>query len=145
MYANNPEAIFVSLFCGIMDLQTGIIDFCNAGHNFPFLYRSDGQLTDMQNQHGTPLGLVEGQKYKSDTLELQSGDALILYTDGISEERNSEGELFGEERLKNMVAELDIKSMSAKKVCKTVIKTVKKFNGDTKQDDDITIFCLKRN
>lgn len=144
LFSNNPEAIFVTLFCGIMDLETGIIDFCNAGHNFPYLYRSDGEFSEMQNQHGTPLGLVEGQKYKSGTLELQSGDALILYTDGISEERNSEGELFGEVRLKNILSELDIKSMSAKKVCKTLIKQVKEFNGDTPQDDDITIFCLKR-
>ena len=144
LFANNPEAIFVTLFCGIMDLQTGIIDFCNAGHNFPYLYRSDGQLIEMQNQHGTPLGLVEDQKYKSDNLELQKGDALFLYTDGITEERNRDEELFGEDRLQSILSKLDMKGLSAKEICDNTIELVKEFNDDSEQDDDITIFCLKK-
>ncbi len=144
LFVNNLEAIFVTLFCGIVNLKTGNIDFCNAGHNFPFLYRSDGKLTEMQNQHGTPLGLVKNQEYKSSNLKLKKGDALILYTDGVTEEKNEDGELFSEKRLWDTIGELDIKTMTAKKVCNSMVKVLHEFNGNTPQDDDVTIFCVKK-
>lgn len=144
LFANNPEAIFVTLFCGIFDVHTGSVDFCNAGHNFPFLIKNDQTVTEIRNQHGPPAGLVENQNYTSDTFSIETGEALILYTDGVTEARNKNDELFGKERLRNTIVEIKEQSLSARDICEYVLNKNREFNGDTPQDDDITLLCLKK-
>lgn len=144
LFTNNPEAIFVTLFCGIFDVHTGTIDFCNAGHNFPLLIKSDQTVTEIRNQHGPPAGLVENQNYKSDTLTIEKKEALVLYTDGITEARNEKDELYGGERLRNSIIEIKDQYLPARDICEHVLNRNYEFNGDTLQDDDITVLCLKK-
>ena len=144
LFTNNPEAIFVTLFCGILDVHTGNIDFCNAGHNFPFLIKNDQTVMEIRNQHGPPAGLVEDQNYKSDSLSIEPGEVLVLYTDGVTEARNENDELYGEERLRDSILEVKDQSLSPRDICEHVLNKNKKFNGDTPQDDDITVLCLRK-
>jgi sigma-B regulation protein RsbU (phosphoserine phosphatase) len=132
------------LFCGILDVHTGNIDFCNAGHNFPFLIKNDQTVMEIRNQHGPPAGLVEDQNYKSDSLSIEPGEVLVLYTDGVTEARNENDELYGEERLRDSILEVKDQSLSPRDICEHVLNKNKKFNGDTPQDDDITVLCLRK-
>lgn len=141
---NNPEAVFVTLFCGIMDTSSGIIDFCNAGHNLPYVVKNDGEIMELVNQHGPPAGLIENQKYKSDKLELKTGEYLILFTDGVTEARNEKDEMFGKEKLRKILVAENIKTITSKNICDTVITELEAFKGSSEQTDDITIFAMKR-
>ncbi len=143
LVANNPEAIFVTLFCGILDIHTGFIDYCNAGHTFPYLVKKDGTETELTRQHGAPAGLVEGQVYKSDKLKFNKGEKLILYTDGIPESRNEEDEAYGKEKLKESVKELSKHQFSARKICDFIVGKNIEFTGDKKQEDNRTVLCIK--
>ena len=141
---NNPEAVFVTLFCGIMDTSSGIIDFCNAGHNLPYVVKNDGEIMEIVNQHGPPAGVMENQKYKSDKLELKAGEHLILYTDGVTEARNEKDEMFGNEKLRKILVTENIKTLTSKNICETVIMELEAFKGSSEQTDDITLFAMKR-
>ncbi len=143
LVANNPEAIFVTLFCGIMDVHTGFIDYCNAGHTLPYLLKNDGVEVELTGQHGAPAGIVEGQVYKSDKLKLNKGETLILYTDGITESKNAEDEVYGKERLKESVKELSKYQFSASKICDFIVGKNIEFTGDVKQEDNRTVLCIK--
>lgn len=141
---NNPETVFVTLFCGIMDTSSGIIDFCNAGHNLPYVVRNDGEIMELVNQHGPPAGVMENQKYKSDKLELKTGESLILFTDGVTETRNEKDEMFGNEKLRKILVTENIQTITSKNICETVITELEAFKGSAEQTDDITIFAMKR-
>jgi len=142
LFANNPEAIFVTLFCGIMDIHSGLIDYCNAGHTFPYLLKNDGTKTELTGQHGAPAGLVEGQVYKSDKLSLDKGESLILYTDGVLESRNAAEETYGQVRLWESLKEISSQQFTASELCDYILKKNEEFTGDTGQDIDKTVLCL---
>jgi len=142
LFANNPEAIFVTLFCGIMDIHSGLIDYCNAGHTFPYLLKNDGTKTELTGQHGAPAGLVEGQVYKSDKLSLDKGESLILYTDGVLDSRNAAEETYGQVRLWESLKEISSQQFTASELCDYILKKNEEFTGDTGQDIDKTVLCL---
>ncbi len=140
---NNPEAIFVTAFCGVLDLKSGRVDYCNAGHNYPVLAGKQKNQS-ITEQHGTPLGLIEGQDYKSGNFILDHGESLVLYTDGITEARNSENEILGDERLLSLVEAINNKSNRPEDFAHMLVDEVYKFETGTEQTDDLTVLILKR-
>ncbi len=106
---DNDASMFVTAWIGELDLATGVVTYVNAGHNPPLAITepgggSDGGVRYLRTKPGLLLGMMPGVKYKSETLALSPGDAIYLYTDGITEQPDAKGELFGEDRLESAIS-----------------------------------------
>ncbi|MBN1338676.1 MAG: SpoIIE family protein phosphatase [Bacteroidales bacterium] len=137
----NENSMFVTFFLGIIDLKTGVINYCNAGHNYPYILRNQGDIEYLDTTHGTPLGLFTDTEYQSDEVTLRDHEFIILYTDGITEAFDSKGKLFGEQRLKMSLADIQ-GEISVEKITTTLLDRNRDFTMGTEQSDDITILVL---
>ena len=99
----NDESMFVTLFCGILDIRTGEVEFSNAGHNRPYLYRVDGGIEMLNPQQGIALGVIEEFHFHNENIILSPSDAIIIYTDGVTEAMDNNNGMFSEERLENNI------------------------------------------
>jgi serine phosphatase RsbU (regulator of sigma subunit) len=133
--------MFVTSFCGFLDLGTGMLRFCNAGHDRPFLLRSDGTIELLQSKPGIALGVVPTFRYPLQELKLAEGDALFLYTDGVTEATNAAEELFTIDRLRRALEGLG--GESALRVIASVTGAVEDFVRGAPQSDDLTMMCVR--
>ena len=99
--ANNPNQMFVTFFLGVLDLASGTLRYCNAGHNPPLILTDDIRV--LPSEPNLPLGVIDGIEYQEQEVVLEHDDALFLYTDGLTEAENAEAQLFGEERMKQVL------------------------------------------
>ena len=136
------ESMFVTVFYGIYDLKTGEIDFTNAGHNPPYILHADGTVEMLKSECNLVLGAIEGMTFKNESLRLNPGDALVMFTDGVTEAENKDHEQFGEARLEAALAEL--KGAESKQIVDTVNAKVKEFVAGAAQSDDITQLVIRR-
>lgn len=140
---NNEAGMFVTAWMGILDLETGLIRYANAGHNPPVIRRKDGAYEYLKGKANFVLAGMEGIRYREQQLQLQQGDEIYLYTDGVTEAHDLEKQLFGEERL---LASLNSAlHMPVDDVCKKVTADVSAFVGEAEQFDDITMMCIRLN
>ena len=137
---NNPDVMFITMFIGMLDMETGMVSYCNAGHNPPMLIRS-GKAQYMDLAQNLILGVEINTKYSSQTLPLNPGDTLFLYTDGLTEAENTKKELFGEGKA------LDIANgfgdISAEEQIGMMHQAVQRFVGEAEQSDDITMLAIR--
>ena len=136
----NDEDMFCTLFCGVLDMQTGKVEYCNAGHNVP-IWIHDGKTSFMTPEVNLPAGVLGEFEYKSEEMQLSEGDALFLYTDGVTEAENKDKALFGDNSTLAMVDLL--KDMSMKDLSDGVYDAVKQFVDGYEQSDDLTMLCLR--
>ena len=139
--AQNPHDLFVTLFYGILDPASGRFDYANAGHNAPFVVGEDGGIGELPPTGGVVVGVMPGLDYTERAVVLAPGDTLFLYTDGISEAMNRDGEAFEEERLKHVLAKGPTAPIRA--VVDNVTSALEAFVGDAPQSDDITCLVLR--
>ena len=137
----NSNQYFVTLFLGILDIRTGILDYCNAAHNFPYILHADGTLQTLSKSHGLPLGIYKDKTYKSSTLELSLNDMLILYTDGVINSRDDNKQHYGTDRLEKNIQNLN--DLTAAEVVEKLVKSIMIFEGQGHQADDISLLTLK--
>ena len=138
---DNPSCMFITLMVCILDLKTGEMSFTNAGHNFPYMRKRDGSIIALKQTHGPAVGIISNNIYHQDTVKLEKGDVLFLYTDGITEAFNRDKILFGEERLLKV-----LKSTSTNNIedfSHFVLNKVSSFSQGMTQHDDITLLSLK--
>lgn len=140
---NNEAEMFVTAWMGILDLETGLIRYANAGHNPPLIRRKNGTYEYLKGKANFVLAGMEGIRYREQQLQLQQGDELYLYTDGVTEAHDSNSYLFGEERLLNSLN--NAVNMSVENICKKVKADVDAFVGEIEQFDDITMMCIRLN
>ena len=126
--AENRAELFVTAWIGALDPKTGDFEYVNAGHNRPFLRRADGTVEKVMGKGGRFLGMFEDAAYRANALRLGPGDALYLYTDGITEAMNAKGEQFGERRLRAEIASRNRRIKDA----------VDEFVAGAEQSDDMT-------
>ena len=138
---DNETCMFVTLFYGVLDLRDGSFRYCNGGHNPPRLVRSDSRIEVLPSTENLVLGVAPGHEYHNAEVRLAPGDALFLYTDGITEAQNSSEEEFGEERLDEKLASLGL--ATARDVVTAVVDAVHAFAGDAPQSDDITCIAMR--
>jgi serine phosphatase RsbU (regulator of sigma subunit) len=132
--------MFVTAFCGFLDLEDGTLRFCNAGHDRPFQLRRGAPVELLQSKPGIALGVVPKFQYPLQQIQLSPGDALFLYTDGVTEAANAADELFGLERLRDALpANFD----DATQAIATVTSAVDAFAGPAPQADDLTMLCVR--
>lgn len=140
---NNKANIFVTLFVGVLDLPTGHLRYCNAGHELPIMIRtqnSKAEISNIEAKPNLPVGLFEDFEYEMQTMQMQPGSALFLYTDGLTEARNAKGKLFGRDRVGQMIAEAG--TTNPKQLVEAAIECWQKFIGETEQSDDLTLLAL---
>ena len=138
--SNNREEMFVTVWFGILDTQTGKITAANAGHEYPALMPAGGQFELVKDKHGFVIGGMEGVRYREYELQLTPGAKLFLYTDGVPEATDANSELFGTER---MLAALNAAPAAPDGILKQVRAAVDGFVRDAEQFDDLTMLCLE--
>ena len=136
----NENLMFVTFFLCIMDTKTGIVEFCNAGHNYPFIIRNNNKIDCIEETHGTPIGIFDYINYELGTFQLSNNESIVLYTDGVTEAIDIDNNLYGNERLIGLLSKL--KDHHPKVITKTIVDDVNKFVGKVEQSDDITILIL---
>lgn len=137
---NNEAGLFITSWLGMLNVETGVLTFVNAGHNPPLLYKKNTHFDFLKSMPGFVLGGLEGIKYKQSTVQLNEGDRLFLYTDGVTEAHNDNNELFGENRLIKFLN--SHKNVSLENLVKELHEEINNFAGKTPQSDDITILSL---
>ena len=134
----NEANMFVTFFCGVLDLKNGHLRYCNAGHNAPILVGPGGNF-ELKVDANLPLGVISGMSFSEQETDLVTGTGLFLYTDGLNEAENTEHELFGEER---MLASLN-GSLNSHEQIKTMTEAVEAFVGSAPQSDDLTMLYIR--
>ena len=136
------NSMFVTVFYGIFDITTGTVCYCNAGHNPPYIIKNDGEVETLPMPNNPIIGFLDYLEFQENKIQLERGDMLVLFTDGVNEATNLQLEEFGDDRFKATLEKCSSKS------CQETIETIKEdvsaFVGDAEQSDDITILTLKR-
>lgn len=138
---DNPRCMFTTLIVGILDIETWQFDYINAGHNRPLYAPDDGNYEYLEATSGILVGINEDATYQSVTQQMAPGEALVLYTDGVTEAMNPCAELFSDARLRSLLS--TEKPADAKQVVETIVTAVSEFVGDAPQSDDLTLVVLR--
>ena len=137
---NNPDIMFITMFLGVMDLSTGTIRYCNAGHNPPIVIRN-GQAELLSTEPSLLLGVEMNARYTANELTLSPGDTLFLYTDGLTEAENIRKELFGERRALETAATSG--ALTASEQMERMHQAVHTFVDGAEQSDDLTMLVIR--
>ena len=138
----NESNMFVTLFIGVLDLPTGHLRFCNAGHDKPIILLPDKAETEsMECEAHLPVGVFDDVNYTEQSTYLQPGSTLFLYTDGLTEAKNKERRQFGLERILTILGACAAQTPQA--VVETVMQSVHEFVGDAEQSDDLTLLVIR--
>lgn len=138
--ARNEAEMFVTVWLGMLEISTGIMKCANAGHEYPAIMRKDGRFELFKDKHGFVLGGMDMVKYKEYEIQMNPGDTIFVYTDGVAEATDANNELFGTERMLNALnSETDCGCV---KLLGNVHKAIDSFVGDAPQFDDITMMAV---
>ena len=139
---HNKEGMFVTVWVGILTISTGEIIFANAGHKNPVIRKADGTTVFIKEKHGFMLGVRKNREYKDFVYQMEKGDTLFVFTDGITEAVNTEDELYGEDRLLEAVSGAP-PGAAPELLIKHVTAVVDTFAKGAKQSDDMTMLALE--
>jgi sigma-B regulation protein RsbU (phosphoserine phosphatase) len=143
LYPDNDASMFVTIFCVILDLNTGEMQFANGGHNPPLICGNGGGIDFMQLPKSFVVGPMPDIEYMSQQMTLEPNDVIFLYTDGVTEAMNPKKELFSGERLKQCLSRLKDKSLE--EIIDGVRTEIRDFTQGASQSDDITMLALRFN
>ena len=137
----NSEGLFITAFEGVLDLVTGEFNFVNAGHEMPFICKAGEDFVAHKIRPGFVLAGMEGMRYRAGSMTLEPGDKLFQYTDGVTEATSADNELYGMERLANVLNR--VKDGKPDEILPAVKADIDAFVGEAPQFDDITMLCLE--
>lgn len=139
---NNKANIFATLFMGVLDIPTGNLRYCNAGHEIPIMYNPqwNPQQRLVETKSNLPIGIFHDVNYEMQTMVMEPGSTLFLYTDGLTEARNAKMKLFGRERVMQMIA--NISTATPKQMVNAVIAQVEHYAEHAEQSDDLTLLAI---
>ncbi len=138
---SNSEGLFITAFEGVLDLVNGEFRFVNAGHEIPYICKKDGRFKPHKIRAGFVLAGMENMRYKCGEMQLDVGDKIFQYTDGVTEATNANNELFGMDRLTNILGENS--ALPPAELLPKIKEDIDKFVGEAPQFDDITMLCLE--
>lgn len=138
---SNSEGLFITAFEGVLDLVSGVFRFVNAGHEIPYICKKDGRFEPYKIRAGFVLAGMEGMRYKCGEMQLDVGDKIFQYTDGVTEATNANNELYGMDRLTDILGENS--ALSPTELLPKVKEDIDRFVGEAPQFDDITMLCLE--
>ncbi len=141
LHTTNQHQFFLTLFLGVLNIKTGVLDFCNAAHTPTYILKLNGDIIELSQSHGLPLGLYPNKQYSSSKTTLEKGDSIVLYTDGITELQNENKIHFGNERfVENLRHLIDCEPEN---MVNRIEKSLDIFRGKEAQNDDIALMCIK--
>ena len=138
---DNESLMFVTFFLGLIDLNTGHLSFCNAGHNPPVIGGTPSNGDFLKMEPNAPFGLWPGLQYVGEEIENIKGRALLIYTDGLNEAENHQLQRFGDDRLLSILRCTYFES--SKQVVETLATAVEKHRNGAEPNDDLTIMCIR--
>jgi serine phosphatase RsbU (regulator of sigma subunit) len=138
--ADTDTDMFVTLFYGILDPHSGTLTYCNAGHNPPYLLNAHG-LQPLQKT-GLPLGILKDATWEVNSAQIPPGEALVLYTDGVTDAQGQDGDMFGQDRLLAVLR--DCRGRSAQEMEDGLLSEIHQFVGDSPRFDDLTLMVIAR-
>lgn len=138
----DDPSMFATIFCGILNEETGELAYCDGGHNPPFLMRGDGRAIPLLGRKGVPLGVLDTAEYHDQSVTLEPGDRLLVYTDGITEAENAGQEQFTAGRLQELAARLS--GLSNRDLVEGILAEIESFAEGYPQTDDIAILAIQR-
>ena len=138
----SADNMFVTVFYAIYNVKTGEVNYCNAGHNPPYILRKDGKLEKLPNSDSGMLGVFDFLDFTDEYAQLGEGDMLMMYTDGIDEACNVKNEVFTDERMEQVLR--DSKGLTCQAAIDKMLECVRAFASGAPQSDDITMMALKR-
>ena len=139
--SGNVSNMFVTLFIGVLDLPTGRLRFCNAGHDHPVVIGT--RAVELDTKANIPIGLFNDFEYEGEETMLQPGSMLFLYTDGLTEARNPEGKLFGEDRMMEALDACIEEGLTPKKLLEKMNACMRSYIDIAEQSDDLTMLALR--
>ena len=138
---NNDAEMFVTVWLGILEISTGKMKCANAGHEYPAIMRRGGSFELFKDKHGFVLAGMEGARYREYELELNAGDRLVVYTDGVPEATNASNTLYGTDRMLRALNAAE--GGSCRQLLEALHRDVDEFAGGADQFDDITMLCIE--
>ena len=138
---DNDSGMFVTMFIGVVDLQTGHLEFCNAGHNPPVIKMPDGSTHFIEMQPNAPLGLWAGLPYEGEAIDDISGCPFFVYSDGLNEAENDQQEQYGDDLLLEMLEKHEF--VSSQQTVEMMKADVVRHANGAEQSDDLTMLCVK--
>ena len=138
---NNKAGLFVTTWIGKYNTSTDVLTFANAGHNPAVVVRENGECSFLHAKKGFVLAGMEGVKYTESTINLSEGDELFLYTDGVTEATNKNNELYGDDRLLNIINRVNKDDVKCQ--IEEILDDINKFVDGAEQFDDITMMAMK--
>ncbi len=141
LVADNQTGMFVTMLYCLFDTESGNVVFSTGGHNPPIVVTKDGDSQFLECFHGVALGMFDDMEYRNTSYRLQPGDSLILYTDGITEAMDAQGDLYEDERLLENAGKSATRS--AREMCKEIVASVHSFTRNHPQSDDITCLVIR--
>ncbi|HVY07149.1 MAG TPA: CHASE2 domain-containing protein [Burkholderiales bacterium] len=142
---DNPEMLFVTVFAAILDLRSGDLAWCNAGHDAPLRLRpAQGAPVRLEGDAGPPLCVIEDYAYRTERYRMTAGESLCLFTDGVTEAMNASGELYGRQRLLGALAS-SADAGEAIQIVDAIRDDVREFVQATERSDDLTILAMRWN
>ena len=142
MSRENAADLFLAALIAIVDIETGEVEFCCAGHENPLLLDENGSLSEIALEGGPPLCTLEDYPYPVEKLQLAQGAALVIATDGATEARSPTGALFGRKRLFDLLAGVS-RTSGAKDIVEIVVNDVRQFEDGAPASDDLTVVVLR--
>ncbi len=139
--SNNQAEMFVTAWVGILELSTGKLTAANAGHEYPALKRADGSFELFKDKHGLVIGAMPDIRYREYELQLEPGDKLFVYTDGVPEASDAENKMFGTQRMLDALN--GAPEASPEQLLRQVRRAVDEFVKDAQQFDDLTMLCVE--
>lgn len=143
IYSDITEDMFITMMHSKYNKENKTLYYSNAGHNPLVVYRASTDSIELHTVKGVAIGFLEEYKYRQGEIQLNKGDIVIFYTDGITEAENSNKEMFGLERLKEVI--YNNKNKSPKELRKVILESINRFRKDYEQTDDLTFVILKSN
>lgn len=141
LYTNNQHQFFLTLFLGVLNVETGELCYCNAAHTAGYILNNNGKLLKLSDSHGLPLGLYPDKEYGETKVQLNNEDSIILYTDGVTELQDENSLQYGTQKLEENLQSLT--GLKPKEMIGKIEKSLELFIGEAKQSDDISMLILK--
>ena len=140
MARDNDHSVFVTFFAGVLDLETGHLLYCNAGHKAPFMLGDNTPCSTLAVKRHLPVGAMPDVAYTLQETTLTPGTTLFLYTDGLDEAQDAECHQFGKERIKEVLQKT---ASDPQTLIESMTKAVAQFAGHTEQSDDLTMLAIQ--
>jgi sigma-B regulation protein RsbU (phosphoserine phosphatase) len=137
----NEANMFVTVLYGELNCSTRQFSYVRAGHEIPILMNRQGEFVDISKGGGMPLGLFDALTLDGQDIQLEEADTLLIYSDGVTDALNPQGEPFGKERLQNALREICHDTTSC--ICQSLLSRIQAFSADEPQYDDITLLSLR--